>query len=262
MEGAVSRLATLPEASGIAVSRRVPGRFWTHNDSGRPVLSILNERGQVTGQLELSGAALVDWEAVAVGSCPTGSCLYVGDIGDNDATRDHISVYRLSEPGDTVPAAASTEAFHGKYPDGAHDAETLLVAPDGAMYVVTKGSTGPVAIYRFPSDVRASAPPVELERIGLPRSSSKVSKDEWITDGAISADGGRVALRTHSAVYFYRTSQLLEGNWSEAQIISLKSVGEPQGEGVALGSDNAVYLTGEGGGKSQPGSFARLICDG
>jgi hypothetical protein len=63
-------------------------------------------------------------------------------------------------------------------------------------------------------------------------------------------------------VYFYRTSQLLEGNWSEAQIISLKSVGEPQGEGVALGSDNAVYLTGEGGGKSQPGSFARLICDG
>ena len=146
VEGELTRLAALPEASGVAVSRRVPGRLWTHNDSGQPVLFMLDARGGVTGRIQLSGATVVDWEAVSAGPCPTGSCLYVGDIGDNNARRDHITVYRLTEPGDTPSgAAASTaaaEAFHARYPDGPHDAETLLVAPDGGLYIVTKGRYG------------------------------------------------------------------------------------------------------------------------
>ena len=35
---------------------------------------------------------------------------------------------------------------------------------------------------------------------------------------------------------------------------------EPQGEGVALGADHAVFIAGEGGGKGQPGTFARFTC--
>ena len=65
------------EASGLAVSRRVPGRLWTLNDSGQPVLFALDTRGSVTGQVRLTGADVVDWEAVAVGPCGTASCIYV-----------------------------------------------------------------------------------------------------------------------------------------------------------------------------------------
>ena len=36
--GPLVRIPALPEASGVAVSRRSPGRLWAHNDSGEAVL--------------------------------------------------------------------------------------------------------------------------------------------------------------------------------------------------------------------------------
>lgn len=87
--GAIVRLQQLPEASGIAASRGVPGRFWTHKDSGQPLVFALDARGVVDGQIAVPGAKVDDWEAVAVGPCSAGSCVYVGDIGDkaHDASR-------------------------------------------------------------------------------------------------------------------------------------------------------------------------------
>src|SRR6187549_1833779 len=68
--GPLVRVPELPEASGVAASRQTPGRFWSHNDSGQPVLFVLDSTGAVTGRLRLSGATVEDWEAVAVGPCP------------------------------------------------------------------------------------------------------------------------------------------------------------------------------------------------
>jgi hypothetical protein len=53
---------------------------------------------------------------------------------------------------------------------------------------------------------------------------------------------------------------LLAGNWREAGRTELKAVGEAQGEGLAVAADGTIYLAGEGGGQSQPGTFARLAC--
>src|SRR5687767_12689631 len=62
--GSVVAVPELIEASGIAISRRVPGRLWAHNDnSGQPVLFALDTRGSVTGRVRLSGATVDDWEA-------------------------------------------------------------------------------------------------------------------------------------------------------------------------------------------------------
>ena len=257
--GAPVGLALVPEASGVAVSRTVPGRLWTHNDSSQPVLFALDSRGAVTGRLVLQGAAAVDWEAVAAGPCPSGSCLYVGDIGDNGETRDHITVYRAPEPGAALPPSVTVEAFHARYPDGAHDAETLLVAPDGGVYIVTKGSTGPVSIYRFPRALRAGVP-LQLERVGEPRAGDRVRNNERITDGALSSDGDRAVLRTHDALLVYRAADLLSGRWHLAQTIDLRQVGEAQGEGVALGPNGTFYLVSEGGGGRRSGTFATLVC--
>jgi hypothetical protein len=256
-DGPVARLVELPEASGLALSQRIPGHLWTHNDSDEPILFILDSRGSVTGRVQVAGATVVDWEAVAVGPCPSGSCVFVGDIGDNNARRDRITVYRLPEPAG-ANTAVPAEAFHATYPDGPHDAETLLVAPDGVIYIVTKGSTGPVALYRFPRSPSGTS--VRLERVGALRSAGRVADHQEITDGAVSPDGARVVLRTHHALLFYRTAELLAGNWREEQIADLTPVAEPQGEGVTLGPDNSVYLSGEGGGGSRAGTFARVTC--
>jgi hypothetical protein len=252
-------VADLPEASGIASSRRVPGRLWSLNDSGEPVLIALDAKGAVTGRLRLRGAQVEDWEAIAVGPCPAGSCIHVGDIGDNNASRRHITVYRVTEPEAAAESARVTAVFHGAYPDGPQDAETLLILPDGRLHVVTKGETGPVAIYRFPSQPQPGAT-VRLERVGRPRGRGKSDPRTRITDGAASQDGEWVVLRTRFALAFYRASELLSGTWREAGRTSLEGLGEPQGEGVAFGDANTIYLVGEGGGKSRPGTFARLTC--
>jgi hypothetical protein len=162
--GEVRRVPELVEGSGIAASRRVPGRFWAHNDSGAPVLFALSLDGSVTGRLRLEGAAVDDWEAIATGPCGTASCVFVGDIGDNDASRDRITVYRFEEPA-ADSGTATALAFHARYPDGAHDAEALVVDRDGRLFVITKGDTGPVALYRFPDQLQAGST-VALERVG------------------------------------------------------------------------------------------------
>lgn len=258
--GPLVRLSGLPEASGLAASRRLPGTLWTHNDSGGPVVFALDTAGAVTGQLRLTGAKADDWEAIAVGPCPGGSCIYVGDIGDNDAERKRITVYRVAEPasgrGGTAPV---TGVFHATYPDGAHDAETLLIAPDGGLFVVTKGDTGPVAVYRFPKELKSEATH-QLERVGAPRSPNGAGRNDRMTDGAISPDGEWTVLRTTAALLFHRTAELLNGVWREARRVDVTGSSETQGEGVTFGDATTVYLAGEGGGKKQPGTFARLTC--
>ncbi|HEX5107276.1 MAG TPA: hypothetical protein VFV95_02460 [Vicinamibacterales bacterium] len=258
--GTLQRVAELPEGSGLAASRRTPGRFWSHNDSGDPVLFALDSSGRVTGRLTISGAKVEDWEAVAVGPCPSGSCIYVGDIGDNDAERKQVTVYRIAEPAEASGSAKVADVFNAKYPDGPHDAETLLITPEGRLLIVTKGESGPVSLYRFPAEL-SSATTMHLERVGGPRKTgSRAEKKDRITDGAVSPDGNWIVLRSTHALTFYRAADLLAGNWREAGRVSLAGLGEPQGEGVTFAANDVVHLMSEGGSKKKPGAFAGLTC--
>lgn len=256
---AIVRLPELPEASGLAASRATPGRLWAHNDSGKPEIFALDAKGRVTGRVSLSGAALEDWEAMASAPCGSGTCLYVADIGDNSASRREIAVYRVAEPSKAERSVEVDAVFRASYPDGAHDAEALLAAPDGTLFIVTKGDTGPVALYRFPRDPRPGTS-MRLERIGPPLSKGRPGEEARITDGAISPDGAWAVLRTRSALIFYRAADFLKGEFREIRRADLQSLGEPQGEGVTFGPANTVYVAGEGGGGSLPGTLAILSC--
>ena len=254
------RIADLPEASGLVASRVTPGRLWAHNDSGKPEIFALDAKGAMTGRVSISGAAIEDWEALASGACGNGTCLYIGDIGDNGGKRNEIIIYRVPEPAKAGGSAQVDGVFRAAYPDGSHDAEALLAAPDGTLYIVTKGETGHVALYRFPRELRAGTT-LRLERVGAPLSKGESAQDARITDGAISSDGEWVVLRTRGALTFYRGVEFLKGDFKVARRVDVKSVGEPQGEAVAFGpSSTTVYVAGEGGGKSQPGTLAVLSC--
>jgi hypothetical protein len=251
--GRLAALSDLPEASGLALSRRTPGVLWSHNDSGAAVVYALDAAGAAKGRVKVTGATVVDWEDVEVAPCPSGSCLYVADIGDNPGNRKQITVYRVPEPLPTDSATAAAEAFHATYPDGAQDAEALLVTGKGELWVATKGVKGPAALYRFPGSFQAGAT-VRLERVaGL-----GLGDKQRITDGAVSPDGPWSALRTHDEVLFYRTSELGSGKLTEALRADVSGLKEPQGEGLAIATDGTVYLASEGGGKG--GTFARVTC--
>jgi hypothetical protein len=142
--------------------------------------------------------------------------------------------------------------FEGKYPDGPHDAEAAFVLPDGQMYIVTKDKFS--VVYRFPLEPGKMA---TLERTAmLPLNN--------VTDADASADGKRIAVRTKQDVVFYRTAELLKGDVEHGTAVPTGELGEPQGEGVAFGSNGVVGLAGEGGGKKKapkPGTFATLQCE-
>jgi hypothetical protein len=257
--GSLTRLAGIPEASGLVASRATPGRLWAHNDSGKPEIFAIDTTGKVAGRVAVTGAVLEDWEAITSGPCGSGSCLYVGDIGDNNAKRRHITVYQIPEPTSTGGSVTVSAVYRATYPDGGHDAEALLAAGDGRLYIVTKGDTGNVAVYRFPAELSTTGT-MRLERVGAPLSKGQPNEDGRITDGAISTDGQWVALRTRSALMFYRAADFLAGQFKEAGRVDLKSLGEPQGEGLSFGPSGTVYVAGEGGAQSRAGTFGSLSC--
>lgn len=250
LTGSLIKVADLPEGSGVAVSKRTPDRLWALNDSHEPVLVALDSKGAVVGHVRVSGTKVEDWEAVAIGPCPAGTCIYVGDIGDNEAKRANIVIYRIPEPAESPGSVAVADLLRMTYPDGAHDAEALLVTPKGEVLIVTKGDTGPVALYRVPEDAKPGGTAM-LQPIGKPRQSGKAAADDRITDGAVSPSGAWVALRTNSVVLLYRSDDFMSGNWKEASRVSIEAIGEPQGEGIAFGDERTIYVVGEGGGKSQ-----------
>jgi hypothetical protein len=256
LTGNLTALAELPEASGLAASRTTAGRLWLHNDSGAPVLFAVDQQGKPAGRLTVTGARVEDWEALAIGPCGSGSCLYVGDIGDNGARRKQITIYRVAEPAQ-AGGSAKAEVFSAAYPDGAHDAEALMVAPDGTLIVVTKGDTGPVAAYRFPKSL-ASNTTMRLEKIG--GSLTAKAGNDKITDGAFSSDGQWVVLRTKTALTFYRGADFLKGDFGNGRRVELGGLREPQGEAIAFGDGDRVYVAGEGGGKKMPGTLGQLSC--
>jgi hypothetical protein len=257
--GPLIKVPELREGSGVAASRQSAGHFWAHNDSGEPTLALLDAQGNTVAHLRVAGATVEDWEAVAVGRCPAGTCIYIGDIGDNQAERRTVTMYRAPEPGARASSTTRADVFHLRYPDGPHDAEALLVTPEGNIFIVTKGGTGPVALYRVPPDAKPGAT-VTLQQIGKSRRPGKASSSERITDGAVSPNGTWIALRTNNEILLYAAKDLLSGNWRETSRVPLRSLREPQGEGITFGDDRTLYLVGEGGGKAQPGTFARLTC--
>jgi len=246
----------LHEGSGIAASRSRPGVLWAHNDSSQPALVVLDEQGAVTGQVRVAGARVDDWEDIAVGPCPRGSCIYIGDIGDNKEVRGAITVYRVPEPAAGATTTDVAEAFQGKYPDGPHDAESLFVTAAGEIVVVTKGSSGSVAVYRFPRALTPGAT-MPLERVGSPLTSHRTPPKDRPTAADLSPDGRWVAMRTSDYAAFFASDDFLAGRWKEAGRVDLRPLKEPQGEGVAFGREGRVFLLGE---SARGGTFARLDC--
>lgn len=239
----------ITEASGLAASSR--GVLWVNNDSGdRPRLLAIRPDGALAATLEIPSATAVDWEDLAIGPGEGGvDYLYAADIGDNDAKRKDVVVYRVSEPslpseGPPVTRDATPLPITLTYPDGAHDAETLLVDPtSGDLFIVTKSKSGGSGVYR------AAAPQVTgprvLEHVGdLQFGKPPLEGNMRATGGSVSRTGDLVVIRTYDHVFGWTRNP----GESIAQALvrppcELPSMTEPQGESVAIAADGRGYFT-------------------
>jgi len=271
-------LAALPEelyeASGIIRDPRRHDLFWIHNDSGNsPEIYGVDLSGKVVSVVPLLGVANRDFEDIAIGPCPDGTCLYLADIGDNLAVFASVLIHRLPLP--DLPPSEGTEVRQSPaiepnatwrlvYEDGPRDAEALAVdAKRSELVVVSKGRNDEIVLYAIPlADLRANLADTDtLRRIGRLRLPIGTNSSQFVTAADLSPDASTLVVRSYTTLYQFawEGSSALDTatvpGWA-----SLMSAREAQGEGVSWDSfGEYVMLVSEGRGTTPP-SLSRLHC--
>ena len=203
----------IEESSGIAAASSTDEVVYTHNDSGdQPRFFAIDTRTCATrATFQVSGARNLDWEDMAAGVATDGTpVLWLADIGDNAARRATVVVYEVDEPGADASGGSvrPRQRWTLTYPDGAHDAETLLVDPEtGRPVIITKDTTtGRSVAYRLP----ASGSGVLERLVGLDVRAlpgGGLASPAWsLTGGATSPDRTTVALRSYLGAWLWTTT--------------------------------------------------------
>ncbi|WP_407565592.1 WD40 repeat domain-containing protein [Streptomyces sp. 184] len=241
----------ITESSGLAASRQHEDVYWTHNDSedGPYVYAVDGKTGETLATVTLRGIGEPrDVEAISLGP---DNQLYVGDIGDNmGGSWSYVWIYRFPEPKQLRDATVDAVQYEVQYEDGARDAEAMMVHPKtGRVYIASKKEDGGAALYAGPEELSTGSMNVfrRVAPINL-----------WVTDGAFSPDGTRMALRSYVGGRMYRFEK---GRPEEAGRLDapLQSQGESMtytadGSAIVFGSEgeqsDLVWREVEGGGDS------------
>lgn len=253
----------IDEASGLAVSRTHAGLVWTHNDGDEGVLYGLElpaggGRARVVARVQVPGP-FQDVEDLDMGPCGEGWCLYLADTGDNAERRDRVTVVVVAEPapGDSVSEPGAVRRLALTFPDGPRDVEAMVVL-GGAVHLLSKGRSGPPTWYRAPAD--AGAGPHVLQPLGSVGVDRPATPDMITGAALLPGPDGRVLVRSYQGLEVHdlggATVRRVAGP------VTIRHLGEPQGEAVAVTPDTALLLASEAGPMGRGGGVIRLRCAG
>jgi hypothetical protein len=242
----------LDEASGLAVTPAGPAVV---NDSGNATVVYTLAPDCSPASVRPVGVSGRDVEDLARSADGT---LWLADIGDNDRRRTTIALIRL-------PAHGGPTVLRLAYPDGPHDAETLLLPADGRPVIVTKDLGGRSGIYttEAPPAAGATTPLRHVGQLVVPLSSTDGGPlgpfgRGLVTGGALSDDGRVAAVRTYTDAWLYPVA----GGTADDVVAGLRAApvgvplaGEPQGEAIAFTPDGTLLSTGEAGDAGGKGSL-------
>jgi hypothetical protein len=193
----------LTESSGVVMSRRHAGTFWTHNDGSsrkREALYAIDRSGRSLAVYRVDGPRLTDWEDIAIDDQ---GHLYIGDIGNNDCNRDRLAVHLIDEPDPQSREAQGivkvVRSWDLRFPDQPFDCESLFVHRDTG-YVISKVRHGRNAeLLSFPL-APPEAPIVLTKVCQLPITSPATGAD-------LSPDGRLLAVVAHSGAYLFHCDE-------------------------------------------------------
>jgi hypothetical protein len=188
-----------------------------------------------------------DPEDMAVG--PDGT-VWLADTGDNTAIRSTVALLALRPDG-------TTGVFRLTYPDGPHDAEALLLAPDGTPYVVTKEVLGGSGVYS-PASPLVDGGTVAMTKVaGVSMTLTGTSGGPvgragqlLVTGGAVSADGRQLALRTYTDAYVWPLAGSDVVGALAADPVRIPLPESPQGEAISFSTDGTSLLVASEGSPS------------
>jgi hypothetical protein len=233
--------AAICEASGIAASRRHPGVFWVHNDSGNaPALYAVARNGALVREYAVAAPNL-DWEDIAADDA---GHLYIGDIGNNAQVLRVRVIYRVDEP-DPARRSEGPLPLGGAWyytfgPEGRFDAEGLFIDRGRAVLVAKRLDGRPADLFAVPLDAPAPlTAPTVVQRLG-----TLEQFVEPATGAALAPDGRRLAVCSPVLVRVYVRPALASDDWKLAATVRFDADGV---EAVTWDGDDLI-LASEGRG--------------
>lgn len=226
----------ITESSGLACSIKWANKnyAYVHNDEPGPLYVVNLATGNVVGSISISGVTLFDDEAIAI---DPKRILWWGDIGDNNEVRDVIAVYTHAEPGPGNHGDKPWTRYLFQYPGGtAHNAEALIIWPNGIKQIVTKEAKGLVC--QFPATLRSGSTRNQLRIV------AKDSRLDFVTD-AVAQHDGRFAfvIRKDKPT----TISVFSSHWNYIGSIPMSSMVQP--EGLAIDADGKyLWVCNDNGG--------------
>lgn len=242
----------ITEASGLVASRANDACFYVHNDSGdRSRVFLIGRDGRTRTTIQMRGAPAVDYEdiAIAPGADVGRFDVCVADIGDNNAKRPHVTIYRFRDEvrsGQEATVDVEPTEFRFRYADGPRDAEAFVVDPDsGDGYVFTKRRDGRTFVYRLaaPWSREDVAVAERVMTITLPLA---LLPARIVTGADWSADGRRLIVRCYVHGWEWHApgdEPLDPAQLAERAPQRVYLAGEAQGEAVAYATDGGAILT-------------------
>jgi hypothetical protein len=231
----------LPEVSGLATAGKT---LLAMNDGGDATTVYVLDAACAVGEVRSAPVDPYDPEDLALAADGT---IWLADIGDNRLNRATVAMIALRPDG-------STSLTRLTYPDGAHDAEALLLAPDGTPYLVTKEVLGASAVYR-PDALLVDGATVTMSKVaqlgftltGTPGGPVGRAGQLMVTGGAISEDGQRVALRTYTDAYVWPLAGSDVVAALQGAPVRVPLPESPQGEAISFAANGRdLVVTGEG----------------
>jgi hypothetical protein len=170
--------------------------------------------------------------------------IWVADIGDPQQQRQSIAIWKFTGGND------GATLYHLTYPDGAHNAASMLVPANGQPVIVTK-QAGQGVVYVPTAALNANqavplkkAGAIALKATGTPGGPLGPTGQRVFSGGAVSPDGKRAVLRTYTDAYEWDVT----GGDVATSIVKGKPrrtplPNEPDGEAISYSTDGKTFLT-------------------
>jgi len=235
----------LDEISGITTLS--DKSIYAINDSGNPSLIYrLNDKGKITGILDIPNIKNIDWEDIAYDS---NDVLYIGDFGNNNHDRKDLKIYKVSGIlSDHIKVSEVKFHFEDqkKFPPEKkkrnYDIEAFIKYKDN-FYLFTKSKNkshlGSTTMYKVP-DTPGNHKAIKT---GTYQVCEQISKYCIVTGATINKNQKQISILTHDKILIL--SEFEDDHFFQGKVKRIELHHRSQKEGICFANDSTLYITDE-----------------
>jgi len=246
----------LDEVSGMACSRRHPGLFWAHNDSGDEArVYLFDLKGRDLGSCLLAGVRNYDWEDMASFTAGGKPYLLLADTGNNGLAAAVHMLHLIEEPPCDPERGVKVKEVHVlrticfSFEDDYRNCEAVAVDPtDKTVLLVSKERAPSCGAYAlpWPKDDHGANPKAPPKRALVAKRIGTLELRQ-VTGMDISPDGRRAIVVTYGNAFEYVRGE--KDDWAKAFAQPPREIELPyrvQGESICYGPDGkTLYASSE-----------------